>query len=132
LGKAQIAEGKSSIMPVEGIYLLYAGLVGALGASAILFASYIGLSEYKRLPKKLFSWVNLIIYILIGGLLALILQSITESWTPIQALAIGAGWPAIIQGLITSKVFVDQIVGEAKRQMQAYKEVERDLAVSST
>lgn len=71
--------------------------IGLLGSAVVVFASYVGLKGYEELPKKVYTPRLLIIYVLIGGGLAVVLQSLTlDSYLPIQALTIGATWPSLI------------------------------------
>ncbi len=71
--------------------------IGLLGSAIVIFASYVGLKGYKELPGKVYTPRLLTIYILIGGGLAVVLQSLTsEAYLPIQALTIGATWPSLI------------------------------------
>jgi hypothetical protein len=89
------------------VELMYAAGIGAVGAGAAIFASYIGLSEYN-LPKKLFTYTMTPIFIAVGALVAMILQSTTDSFAPIQALAVGAGWPGILQGMVAARIAIEK------------------------
>ena len=108
---------------VAEIELLFSGLIGIVGAGAVVFASYLGLSGYPELSKKLYSKRNLVIYLVIGGLIASISQWTVESFAPLQALAIGGGWPAILTGTIASRAVADKAKNYADEQFDEIKEV---------
>jgi hypothetical protein len=103
------------VTPLE---YLGAFAIGAIGSGVILFGSYVGLKSFEELPKKLFNPRNSIIYILLGGAIALILQlAFTQSFAPLYSLAVGVGWPALVIGLSTSQN-AQQIVDAQMKEMQ--------------
>jgi hypothetical protein len=69
---------------------------------------------FKEIPaftgKKLFSRENFfaaMIYIFIGGGIALILQIDSETWSAFYALTLGLSWPGMIAGYLGTKEIKD-------------------------
>jgi hypothetical protein len=83
-------------------------LVGMVGSSAVLFGTYVGLSKFESLPSKIFTPTYVAIYLVLGGAIAAVVQLGTDTWAPVQALAIGAGWPAVISGIVTPAAAADK------------------------
>ena len=108
---------------VTEIELLFSLLIGVVGAGAVVFASYLGLSGYPELSKKLYSARNLMIYLIIGGLIAGISQWTVESFAPIQALAVGGGWPAFLAGTIGSRTIAEKAKNHADEQFEEIRDV---------
>lgn len=78
-------------MSVTEIELAATFLVGIVGSSAVLFGTYIGLSKFESLSGKVFTKTHVAIYLVLGGAIATIVQLGSDTWAPVQALAIGAG-----------------------------------------
>jgi len=86
--------------PVRILAISY--LIGIFGSITVVSATFFGLKDFQNLPKKVYTPFNLLIYLVIGGILAIILQSLQPlSYSPIQAFVVGATWPAVVQGMIT-------------------------------
>jgi len=78
-------------------------IIGCISSGAILFGSYMGLKDYQELPSRIFTNKNIFIYLFFSGAFSVILQLGQNSFAPLQALAVGAGWPAILLGHATSQ-----------------------------
>jgi hypothetical protein len=104
-------------MTVALVDLLATFLVGLIGSSAVLFATYVGLSKFESLPAKIFTSAHIAIYIFLGGAIATVVQLGSDTWAPVQALAIGAGWPAIVAGIITPAAAADQAKSAVNNQV---------------
>jgi len=104
----------ATIFEYVGVYL-----IGAISSGAILFGSYMGLKDFEELPSRIFTKRNILIYLLFGGAFAVILQLVQDTFAPLQALAVGAGWPAILVGYATSQS-AKQIAEEQFKQIQEY------------
>ena len=98
-------------MPLELQHYLASAAIGAVGSAAVLFASRMSLEDFSKLSERLFATKNVAVYIGLGGMIAAIVQSSSENFAPIFALATGAGWPAVIQGLVAAR----KTAGEAKK-----------------
>ena len=107
---------------VANIELVYSGLIGVVGASAVVFASYLGLSGYAKLSKKLYTVKTLPIYLIIGGLIAGISQLTVDSFAPLQALAIGGGWPAFLTGTIGAHTLAKEAKTNADQQLEEIRD----------
>ena len=102
-------------------------VIGVFGASALVFASYLGLREIEKLPQKVYTPIYLAIYVLIGGVLAVILSSLQPTvYAPIQALAVGATWPALMQGYMLPGKF-REVTSEEKEEAEDFKDKLRSL-----
>lgn len=92
--------------------------IGVTGSGVTLFGSYIGLQNFETLPKKLFTTLNSVIYLLFGGAIAFVLQlAFPTTFAPLYSLAVGVGWPALIIGLSTSQN-ASQITQKQQKDMQ--------------
>ncbi len=90
-------------------------LLGVFGAGVVLFASRMGLSGYSELPKRIFTLRNVVLYLYIGGGVAVVFWLPTTSlFLPIYAAGIGAAWPAAIQGLMAAALAKD--ISDTERQ----------------
>ena len=108
---------------VTELELLLSGGIGIIGAGAVVFASYLGLSGYDKLTEKLYTKRNLAIYLIIGGLIAGISQLTVDSFAPLQALAIGGGWPAVLTGTIGTHTLAKEARTSADEQLEEIKDV---------
>ncbi len=80
-------------------------LIGLLGAGVLVFAARMGLKGYERLPEKIYTARNIVLFILIGGLLAIIVWLQTPTlFTPLYSFGIGAAWPAAVQGFMIASL----------------------------
>lgn len=72
-----------------------------------------GLKDYEQLPKRLFKTRNVMFYIGFGGFFAFVFQLAQDSaFVPLQAVAIGATWPAVLIGFTASQAVRD--IGDAQ------------------
>lgn len=95
-------------------------VIGLFGAGAMLFISYLGLKDFQQLPKKIFTRTLTILYVLIGGAIAGIFSSLQPTiYAPIQALTIGAAWPALMHELTLSSR-VKEIASEQEDKAKAF------------
>jgi hypothetical protein len=107
-------------MAVGVIEFLASFVIGLVTSGAIVFGTYIGLQNFQTLPQKLFQTRNLLIYVLFGGFFAFLFQlADTSAFAPLQALAIGATWPAVLLSMTTSNSIRD--IGDA--QMKEVKDL---------
>jgi hypothetical protein len=104
-------------MAVNSVEFMGAFAIGVISSAAVLFGSYVGLKDYEKLPKRLFTLRNIAFYVLFGGSFSLIFQLVQPSFAPLQALAIGAAWPAILVGYATSQS-ARQIADEQIREIR--------------
>ncbi len=114
-------------MVLEWIHYAAAVGIGVVGSSAVLFASRMALEDFKELSDRLYSVRNVIIYIGLGGLIAGIVQSSSEAFSPIFALATGAGWPAVIQGLVAARKSSTETQKIADEQLKEFKALLGDI-----
>jgi len=114
-------------MTAEIVEFLASFVIGLLTSGAIVFGAYIGLQNYQTLPQKLFQPRNITIYVLFGGFFAFMFQlADTSAFAPLQALAIGATWPAVLLSMTASSTIKD--IGDA--QMKDIKDLIDKLAPS--
>ena len=113
-------------MPLELVHFLAAAVIGSVGSSAVLFASKMGLADYKELSASLFSPKYITIYVVLGALIAAILQLSSESFTPMHDLAVGAGWPAVIQGLVIARKASGDMKEIASKQFDDINDYRRE------
>ena len=96
-------------------------LIGCISSGGVLFGSYVGLKDYQKLPKRIFTALNIFIYLFFGGAFSVVLQLVQESFAPLQALAVGAGWPALLIGYATSQS-AKQIADDQFKKIKDYIE----------
>lgn len=106
---------------VTELEYLGAFVIGCVASGAILFGSYVGLKDYQKLPKRIYTRRMAFIYLLFGGLFSVILQLVQDAFVPLQALAIGAGWPAVLLGYATSQS-AKQIADDQFKELKEYIE----------
>ena len=94
-------------------------IIGCLSSGGILFGSYVNLKNFEQLPSRIFTRLNIFIYIFFGGAFSIILQLVQDTFAPLQALAVGAGWPAILIGYETSQS-AREIGDEQFRNLKEY------------
>lgn len=100
---------------------LAAFAIGLVSSAAILFLSKLGMQGFEVLPSRIFTNLNVGLYVFFGGFFALIFQAVQDTFAPIQALAIGAAWPAILLGYTTpqrAKEIADEEMDKIKALLE--------------
>jgi len=114
---------KGNTFNMDTVDLLASFVIGLVSSAAILFLSDLGMQGFEVLPSRIFTKRAVSLYMFFGGFFAVVFQLPQSSFTPIQALAIGAAWPAILVGYT-----VPQRAKEiATEEIEKYKKLLEEL-----